>query len=82
VKTIEEMRQAHKVLATYSFTPGGVEKGYSNRRLIVDLTANTIEEQPIDLMVKEKFTGGRGKPSNLRPNGAIRRMNSCSPPVP
>jgi aldehyde:ferredoxin oxidoreductase len=60
VKTIEEMRQAHKVLATYSFTPGGVEKGYSNRRLIVDLTANTIEEQPIDLMVKEKFTGGRG----------------------
>jgi aldehyde:ferredoxin oxidoreductase len=60
VKTIEEMRQAHKVLATYSFTPGGVEKGYSNRRLIVDLTANTIEEQPIDPMVKEKFTGGRG----------------------
>jgi aldehyde:ferredoxin oxidoreductase len=60
VKNIEEMRQAHKVLATHSFTPGGVEKGYSNRRLVVDLSANTIEEQPIEPMVKEKFTGGRG----------------------
>ena len=33
MKTIEEMRQAHKVLATYSFTPGGVHAGYTDRRL-------------------------------------------------
>ena len=60
MKTIEEMRQAHKVLATYSFTPGGVDKGYANRRLYVNLTTKNIEERPIEQMVKDKFTGGRG----------------------
>lgn len=60
MKTVEEMRQAHKVLATWSFTPGGVDRGYTDRRLIVDLTTNTFEERPIEAMVKEKFTGGRG----------------------
>ncbi|WP_207799711.1 aldehyde ferredoxin oxidoreductase family protein [Candidatus Cryosericum hinesii] len=60
MKTIEEMRQAHKVLATYSFTPGGVHAGYTDRRLYVDLTTNTIEERAIEPMVREKFTGGRG----------------------
>ena len=60
MKTIEEMRQAHKVLATYRFTPGGVHAGYTDRRLYVNLTTNTIEERAIEPMVKEKFTGGRG----------------------
>ena len=60
MKTIEEMRQAHKVLVAYSFTPGGVHAGYTDRRLYVDLTINTIEERSIEPMVREKFTGGRG----------------------
>jgi aldehyde:ferredoxin oxidoreductase len=60
VKTIEEMRQAHKILATYSYKPARINKGYTDRRLYVNLTTNVIEERAIDPMVKEKFTGGRG----------------------
>jgi len=37
-----------------------VEKGYTDRRLYINLSENKIEEKPIDLQVKETFTGGRG----------------------
>src|SRR5450756_3056526 len=54
------MRQAHKVLATYSYKPARINKGYTDRRLYINLTTNVSEERAIDPMVKEKFTGGRG----------------------
>lgn len=60
MKSIAEMRQEHKILATYTFVPGRVHAGYTDRRLYVDLTTNVIEERIIEPMVKEKFTGGRG----------------------
>jgi aldehyde:ferredoxin oxidoreductase len=60
VKTIEEMRNAHTTLASFSFTPGGLSHGYTNRRLYVNLSTLSIEERPVDLSVREKFTGGRG----------------------
>ena len=31
-KTVKEMGRAHKVLSTFDFEPGKVEKGYTNRR--------------------------------------------------
>ncbi|MGB9666616.1 MAG: aldehyde ferredoxin oxidoreductase family protein [Candidatus Cryosericum sp.] len=60
MKSIAEMRQEHKILATYTFVPGQVHAGYTDRRLYVNLTTNVIEERIIEPMVKEKFTGGRG----------------------
>jgi aldehyde:ferredoxin oxidoreductase len=82
VKTIEEMRQAHKVLATYSYKPARINKGYTDRRLYINLTKNVIEERAIDPMVKEKFTGGAatgctisGRRSNRRRTGMTPRMS-------
>jgi len=60
MKTVEEMRREHKILATYTFVPGHVHAGYTDRRLYINLSTNLIEERIIEPMVKEKFTGGRG----------------------
>lgn len=60
MKTVEEMRREHKILATYTFVPGRVHAGYTDRRLYINLSTNLIEERIIEPMVKEKFTGGRG----------------------
>ena len=49
-----------KFLTSFEFEPGKVEKGYTDRRLYINLSENKIEEKPIDLQVKEIFTGGRG----------------------
>jgi len=54
----EEKNQ--KLLASFEFEPGKVEKGYTDRRLYINLSKNKIEEKPIELQVKETFTGGRG----------------------
>jgi len=59
-KTVEEMRRAHKVLSTFDFEPGKVEKGYTDKRLYINLSENKIESKPIAPEVKEVFTGGRG----------------------
>jgi len=57
---IEKMKQAHKVLAEYKFTPSHPEKGYTNRLLHVDLSTLKISERKIDQKTKDIFTGGRG----------------------
>jgi len=59
-KTIEQMREAHKVLSTFDFEPGKIEKGYTDRRLYINLSENKIEGKSIAPEVKEVFTGGRG----------------------
>jgi aldehyde:ferredoxin oxidoreductase len=58
--TIAEMKDAHKILATFAFTPGGIHRGYADRRLHIDLSTNTITEHKIDSKVKEVLTGGKG----------------------
>ena len=57
---IQKMRQAHKVLAEFSYELGEVEKGYSNRTLYVNLSDNTIASKPVTQQMKDVFTGGRG----------------------
>ncbi|GAH54327.1 unnamed protein product, partial [marine sediment metagenome] len=56
----EASKENKKILASFEFEPGKVEKGYTDRRLYINLSENKIEEKPIDLQVKETFTGGRG----------------------
>ena len=57
---IKENKKNKKILTSFEFEPGKVEKGYTDRRLYINLSENKIEEKPIDLQVKETFTGGRG----------------------
>jgi aldehyde:ferredoxin oxidoreductase len=58
--TIEEIRQGHKLLAEFDYETHPVERGYANRTLYVDLSANTIRSKPVTQQMKDVFTGGRG----------------------
>ncbi|MCX6663544.1 MAG: aldehyde:ferredoxin oxidoreductase [Euryarchaeota archaeon] len=57
---LKKIKTAHKVLATYSYKKGEVNKGYANRTLYVNLTTGMIKEKPVTDEMKKKFTGGRG----------------------
>ncbi len=59
-KDIQEMRQAHEVLAEFDYELGEVEKGYTNRTLYVNLSDNTIASKPVTQQMKDIFTGGKG----------------------
>jgi len=57
---LKKIRSAHKVLTTYSYKKGEVNKGYANRTLYVNLSTGVIQEKPVTEEMKKKFTGGRG----------------------
>lgn len=59
-KDIQEMRQAHEVLAEFDYELGEVEKGYTNRTLYVNLSDNTIASKAVTQQMKDIFTGGKG----------------------
>ncbi|KJS50188.1 MAG: aldehyde:ferredoxin oxidoreductase [Peptococcaceae bacterium BRH_c23] len=54
------MKQSHKLLGTFNYHLGQIEKGYANRSLYVNLSTNTFAEKPITELMKQKFIGGRG----------------------
>jgi aldehyde:ferredoxin oxidoreductase len=58
--TIEEIQQAHKLLAEFAYETRPVERGYANRTLYVDLSTNTIRSKPVTQEMKDIFTGGKG----------------------
>lgn len=55
-----EMKKAHKLLGTFNYQLGQLEKGYANRTLYVNLSTRTFEEKPVTELMKAKFIGGRG----------------------
>jgi aldehyde:ferredoxin oxidoreductase len=57
---LKKIKSAHKVLATYSYKKGEVNKGYANRTLYVNLNTGVIQEKSVTDEMKKKFTGGRG----------------------
>ena len=57
---LEEMKKSHKLLATFNYQLGQVEKGYANRTLYVNLSTKTFAEKPVTELMKQKFIGGRG----------------------
>ena len=57
---LKEMKAAHRVLASFEYPPGAVERGYANRTLHVDLGANGVESRPVTPYMKDVFTGGKG----------------------
>lgn len=58
--TIEEIKQAHKVLAEFTYELQPVQHGYANRTLYIDLSTNTIRSKPVTQQMKDIFTGGKG----------------------
>ena len=59
-RTVEDMKKAHRVLSSFKFEPGGVNRGYTDRALYINLSENKIESKSIPEEVKDRFTGGRG----------------------
>jgi len=57
---VEKMKEAHRLLAEYTYELRPVEKGYANRTLYVNLDTNEIQEKPVTQQMKDLFTGGRG----------------------
>ena len=60
VATLEQMKQAHHVLAEYDYEIQPVERGYANRTLYINLEDFSIQEKPVTQRMKDIFTGGRG----------------------
>ncbi|MBN1232550.1 MAG: hypothetical protein JXA60_04260 [Candidatus Coatesbacteria bacterium] len=57
---IKEFKAAHKILSEMSYNRVKITKGYANKTLKVDLSTNTIENKPVNQMMKDKFIGGKG----------------------
>ncbi|MDD5658072.1 MAG: aldehyde ferredoxin oxidoreductase N-terminal domain-containing protein [Elusimicrobia bacterium] len=57
---IARMKQAHRVLAEFSYEPVELDRGYANRSLRIDLSRNSIETRPVTPQMKELWIGGKG----------------------
>jgi aldehyde:ferredoxin oxidoreductase len=57
---VQTMRQAHKVLATFDYEPGSIDRGYTGRTLYVNVSDNAISAKPVTQQMKDIFIGGRG----------------------
>ncbi len=58
--TIDQIREAHQVLAEYVYEKHPVVHGYANRTLHIDLTTRKITAKPVNEKMKDTFTGGKG----------------------
>jgi len=57
---IEEIKKKHKLLKEYKYDITPLDKGTTDKTLYINVTDNTIEERPVDPMMKDKFIGGKG----------------------
>jgi len=60
MKSMENMRAKHKVVAEFHYEPPKVKRGYAGQTLHIDLSSNTIVSKPVDENMKSTFIGGRG----------------------
>ena len=60
MSNIKEMKNAHKILKKFAYTPSPVEKGYTNKTLYVNISDNEIKEKPVTQQMKDLFIGGKG----------------------
>jgi NADH:ubiquinone oxidoreductase subunit E len=54
------MRQAHRVLAEFSFDSVELSRGYANRTLRIDVGQGECAIQPVTQQMKDLWTGGKG----------------------
>ena len=57
---VDILKEAHRLLAEYTYEKRPVQRGYANRTLHINLNDMHIEERPVTEQMKEVFTGGRG----------------------
>ena len=60
MEEIKKMKEAHTVLNQVTYEPKPLYHGYTDKRLRINVTDNTIDMIDIPQEVKEKFTGGKG----------------------
>lgn len=60
ITDLQVMKQAHKLLAEFTYDLGTIERGYTGRTLYVNLSNNTIGSRPVTQQMKDIFIGGRG----------------------
>ncbi|NPV84866.1 MAG: aldehyde:ferredoxin oxidoreductase [Anaerolineae bacterium] len=58
--TIEQIKEAHKILQEFRYELQPVVRGYANRTLYINLGDHTILSKPVTQQMKDLFTGGRG----------------------
>jgi aldehyde:ferredoxin oxidoreductase len=60
LEAVQELKQAHRVLAQFTYAVPKVHRGYAGQTLYVDLMENTVEARPVTDEMKRIFTGGKG----------------------
>ena len=55
-----ELKAAHRFIVEYKYEPPKLDKGYSDKTLHIDISANKISTKQVTGMMKEKFVGGKG----------------------
>lgn len=60
VEKIEQMQNAHEILCEFPFELKGLENGYSDRTLRIDLDKNEITIHPVTQQMKDLWVGGKG----------------------
>jgi len=58
--TIEEMKAAHKLLNSWTYTWKALDKGYTDKTLYVNVGTTEIKEKAVPAEMKKKFIGGKG----------------------
>ncbi|HSG67706.1 MAG TPA: aldehyde ferredoxin oxidoreductase C-terminal domain-containing protein [Bacteroidales bacterium] len=57
---LEEMKNAHKTLKTWSYEWKPLYRGYTDKVLYINISDNEIKEKAVPPLMKEKFVGGKG----------------------
>ena len=57
---LKRLKTAHRVVASYDYKKGEIQKGFAGRTLHINLDTGKIKEKKISEDMKKKFTGGRG----------------------
>jgi aldehyde:ferredoxin oxidoreductase len=60
LEAVQELKQAHRVLAQFSYAVPKVHRGYAGQTLYVNLTEHRFESRPVTEEMKRVFTGGKG----------------------
>ena len=58
--TAQDIKQAHRVLAEYTYPVPKVDRGYAGQTLYVNIATGQIESRPVTDEMKRIFVGGKG----------------------
>jgi len=56
----QTIQETHKILKEFNYDIAPIDKGYSDKKLYINVGTKEIKIQDIPLWIKEKFIGGKG----------------------